>query len=581
MGRKKGGGPAGSAARGGKGAGKPRPPASPQEAWEQAIAAYEKGEHARAQSLLAPLLDLPSVPGEVSLVAGLVEAELGDAPRAEAHLQRAIKLVPGRKEGWLGLANVQHMQGQFDAAIRTYRRVLRTAPNDPTALYNLAITFMEYGRHRDALDTLDRVLAVAPEWPGAAHNRAILLSRLGWPEQARAAYESLLEHHPDDPLLRLEFAQFLEQGNRSDEAAAWLPAETALAGHDRARAQAEGLRAQFDARNGDYETALERVRAVRARTGQDFLGYREGAYLDRLGRPDEAMEAFAAGNRAVLQYPVTKRLLGRGYSDFVQSKVDRGMPRETASAEAAEARERRAPVFLVGLPRSGTTLLDRMLGAHPETRVLQEFDSLRIIESARNAGRSPEQARQAYWDYVDRHVDVDPGSLLIDKNPLHVPHLDVLPQVFPEARVVIALRHPYDAALSCYMQHFDPNPATVHFLELDSTALLCARMLRLLQQFAEARPEQVVRVRYEDVVSDFRGEVSRVLRDIGLDWHDDVAAYAERSADLVTTPSYEQVTRELYRSSIGRWQRYSEWLGPFREHMGPLLATFGYDESAA
>lgn len=581
MGRNKGGGPAGRAPRAGKSAGKTRPPASPQEAWEQAIAAYERGRYARAQTLLAPLLDLPSVPGEVSLVAGLVEAELRDAPRAEAHLQRAVKLVPGRKEGWLGLANVQHMQGRFDAAIRTYRRVLRSEPDDPTALYNLALTFMEYGRHRDALDTFDRVLAVAPEWPGAAHNRAAVLARLGWSEQTRSAYEALVERHPDDPLLRLEFAQFLEQSNCSDEAAQWLPSEAALRGHARAMAQAEGLRAQFLAREGDYEGALARVRAAREETGEDFLGYREGNYLDRLGRPDEAMAAFAAGNAALQQRPVTKRLLGRGYADFVQTKIERGMPQVTAQADPAEARERRTPVFLVGLPRSGTTLLDRMLGAHPEAEVLEEFDSVRIIESALDSGRSPEQARRAYWEYVDRHVDADPSSLLIDKNPLHVPHLDALPRVFPEARVVIALRHPYDAALSCYMQHFDPNPATVHFLDLDSTAVLCGRMLRLLQQFAEARPEQAVRVRYEDVVADFPGEVSRVLRAIGLGWHEDVAAYAQRSASVVTTPSYEQVTRELYRSSIGRWQRYREWLGPFREHMGPLLESFGYDETGA
>ncbi len=574
MGRKKGG-----ASPGGKRAGKDKPPASPQEAWQQAIAAYERGQYARAQALLVPLLDMPSVPGEVSLLAGLVEAELGDAPRAQLHLQRAVTLVPGRKEGWLGLANAQHMQGDFETAIRTYRRVLRSDPSDATALYNLAKTHMEYGRHRDALDTLDRLLAVAPEWPGAAHNRAIVLSRLGRAQETRTAYEALLESDPDNPLLRLEFAEFLEQCNRAEEAQQWLPSAEALANHRVAMAQAEGLRAQYQARSGDHQGALERVQAARERTGAGFLGYREGTYLDRLGRTDEAMAAFAAGNEALLQYPVTKRLLGRGYADFVQGKIDSGIPSVAEQTDEPSERERRTPVFLVGLPRSGTTLLDRMLGAHPECAILEEFDSVRVIESALDRGYSPEQARQAYWAYVDRHIEVDRSALVVDKNPLHIPHLDSLPRVFPEARVVMALRHPYDAALSCYMQHFDPNPATVHFLDRESTATLCARLLRLLQMFSEARPEQTVLVRYEDVVEDFRGEISRVLRSIGLDWHDDVAAYAERSNGLVTTPSYEQVTRGLYRSSIGRWQRYRPWIEPFREHLGPMLAAFGYDES--
>lgn len=571
----------GSAPTRGEGAGNEKPPASPQEAWHQAIAAYEQGQYARAQALLVPLLNMPSVPGEVSLLAGLVEAMLDDPERAEVHLHRAVQLVPSRREGWLGLGNAQHMQGNYEAAIRTYRGMLRSDPADPAALYNLAMTCIEYDRDRVALDTLDQLLAVEPEWADAARSRASVLARLGRMDQARTAYEALLERDPDNALLRLEFAGFLEQCNCPDEAAQWVPSAAEIGDNHRAEAQAEGLRAQFLARAGDHEAALARVRAARERTGADFLGYREGTYLDRLGRPDEAMAAFAAGNAALLEYPITKRLLRRGYADLVQAKVENGMPRMAELIEEPPERKRRPPVFLVGLPRSGTTLLDRILGAHPETEVLQEFGSLGVIGAALNDGCSPGEARQAYWDYVDRHIEVDSSSLVIDKNPLHVPDLDKLPEVFPEAQVVVTLRHPYDAALSCYMQHFELNTATVHFLNLESTAQLCARLLRLLLMFSEARPEQTVRIRYEDIVEDFHREVPRVLRAIGLGWHDDVAAYAERSSGLVTTPSYEQVMRGLYRSSIGRWQRYQRWIQPFREHVGPLLESFGYDEGEA
>jgi len=220
-----------------------------------------------------------------------------------------------------------------------------------------------------------------------------------------------------------------------------------------------------------------------------------------------------------------------------------------------------------------------MLGAHPDTRILEEFDSLRMAESAIVAGRTPAEARRVYWEYVDRHIELAEDEVVIDKNPLHAPHLDVLPKVFPDARVIIALRHPYDAALSCYMQDFRLNPATVHFLDVGSTATLCARLLTMMQLFEEACPDQAIRVRYEDLVSDFQGEITRVLDGIGLAWHDDVAEYAERASatGMVTTPSYEQVTKGLYSSSIGRWQRYAAWLGPFREEMGPLLPYFGYD----
>lgn len=560
---------------------KAKPPATPQEAWNQAIAAYEGGKPRQAQNLLAPLLDMPSVPGEVSLLAGLVEAQLGDSRRAEEHLRRAVQLVPERIEGWLGLGNAQHMQGRFDAAVETFRRVLKRSPDNPTALYNMAMAWMDQGRQRDALANLERVLEIQPDWPGAEHNRAIVLGMLGWAEEAYTAYQTLVSKHPDDPWLRLEFAGFLEQNNRADEAAEWLPTADAFGDAGNGVAQAEGLRAQLLVREERYQEALDLLDAAHRRTGQDFLGYRQGNLLDRFGRTDEAMAAFERANRARSKQDVAARLRSRKYPEYVAEKIERGIAPPVQADRDAVSDERRTPVFLVGLPRSGTTLLDRMLGAHPETQVLEEFDTLRMAESAIAAGRSPAEARQVYWDYVDRHIELAEGRMVIDKNPLHAPHLDVLPKVFPDARVIIALRHPYDAALSSYMQDFRLNPASVHFLDPGSTATLCARLLTMMQLFEQACPEQAIRLRYEDLVTDFQGEVTRVLQGIGLDWHGDVSEYAARAArtGMVTTPSYEQVTKGLYSSSIGRWQRYAAWLGPFREEIGPLLPYFGYDEA--
>ena len=562
---------------------KTKPPATPQEAWEQAIAAYEGGKPRQAQNLLAPLLDMASVPGEVSLLAGLVEAQLGDSRRAEEHLRRAVQLVPQRIEGWLGLGNAQHMQGRFDAAVETYRRALKRSPDNPTALYNMAMAWMDQGRHRDALTNLERVLEVQPEWPGAEWNRALVLGMLGWADQARDAYRALLSKNPDDPWLRLEFAGFLEQNNRADEAAEWLPAAEAFGDAAKGAAQAEGLRAQLLVREGRHEAALDLLNEAYRRTGEDFLGYRQGSLLDRFGRPDEAMQAFERANRARSKQAVAVRLRSRKYPEYLAEKIERGIAPSALVAREAIHDQRREPVFLIGLPRSGTTLLDRMLGAHPETQVLEEFDTLRMAESALVAGRSPEEARQVYWDYVDRHIELAEGQLVIDKNPLHASHLDVLPKVFPDARVIIALRHPYDAALSSYMQDFQLNPASVHFLDLGSTATLCARLLTMMQLFEEACPEQTIRLRYEDLVTDFEHEVTRVLRGIGLDWHADVSDYAARAGKtgMVTTPSYEQVTKGLYSSSIGRWKRYDQWLDPFRKEIGPLLPYFGYDETGA
>ncbi len=162
---------------------------------------------------------------------------------------------------------------------------------------------------------------------------------------------------------------------------------------------------------------------------------------------------------------------------------------------------------------------------------------------------------------------------------MHVMHLDILPRLFPRARVVYVLRHPYDAALSCFMQDFDPGPVTARFLDLDNTASLCAQFLKLMLNYESAGPERVIRVRYEDVVANFQVEVARVLEAMGLSWHEgieDYAGIAARAAPIMTA-SYEQVTRRLYHTSLERWKHYEAWLAPFHHELGAMLPEFGYE----
>ncbi len=219
-----------------------------------------------------------------------------------------------------------------------------------------------------------------------------------------------------------------------------------------------------------------------------------------------------------------------------------------------------------------------MLGAHPGAQVLEEFEGLRLAEDALAAGESVATARAAWREHIEGRTQLTPGARIIDKNPLHAAHLDTLARVFPDAPVVFVLRHPFDAALSCWMQDFQPNPATVHFLERASTARLCAGLLELMRQFERGRPGQVSRLRYEDLVDDFRGEVGRVLDAVGLGWDDAVSDYAARAADsgMITTPSYDQVTRGLYTSAVERWRHYRPWLDDFAEPLGLLTAAYGY-----
>lgn len=545
------------------------------EAWQQAVAAYQRADYPSAARALKPLKRLGGLPAEVELLAGIVALHMDESDEAEQRLARAAVELPGNADAWLALGDARSRLGRHEPARDAYRQCLACAPNHVAALQNLGLACQRMARDAEALACFDRVLELAPDMAAIALTRARLLTRMGRREAAESAYESLLQQCPADTALTIEYAEFLEQANRVVAADAVLPDPQGL--DDELAVRATEVRARLLERSGRIDDALRLVERLDDGPAWERLGYRKGALLDRLGRYGEAIDAFAIANQARSRDPRFQNAGATAFRDCLDDKIRKGVQ---SSENPADADDSSSPVFLVGLPRSGTTLLGSMLAAHPSIRLLDEPETLRVLEAALLGGASPGAARSAYWQQAIGQTDPPGGKVVVDKNPLHIPQLDAVATAFPRATVVLLLRHPYDAALSCYMQDFAPNPATAHFLDLASTASVCARLLDLVRDFEEALPGNVIRIHYEHLVADFEAQVTRVLGGIGLEWHPDVAAYIERVAEagLVRTPSHAQITQSLYKDAVGRWMRYREYLEGFREHLGPRLADFGYSD---
>ena len=547
-------------------------------AWQQAVAAYQRGDYRAAARALQPLKRLDALPPEVEFLAGVVALHNGEAAEAEQRLGRAAPAMQGNADAWLALGDARVRLERLEAAAEAYRRCLADAPAHVAAWRNLGLVRQRMARDADALECFDRVLDLAPGTTDVAHTRARLLTRMGRRADAEAAYDALVRQCPADVELAIEYAEFLEQANRPTEAERALPDPGALS--DALAARVTEIRARLLERGGEPERALRLIDRDGRGPVCDWLGYRKGALLDRLGRHDEAMDAFVLANRARAREARFRDAGAAAFRAYLDDKIRRGVTPASAAAPAAGGA---SPAFLVGLPRSSTTLLGAMLAAHPGIRLLEEPETLRVLESALDAGASPAEARSAYWRQAIGRPTPPGDAVVLDKNPLHIPQLDAVARVFPDARVVLLLRHPFDAALSCYMRDFAPNPATAHFVDLESTAMLCARLLDMVRCFEAAMPGRVLRIHYEHLVADFPGQVTRVLRGLGLDWHPDVAGYVDRPGEerFVRTPSHAQIVQSLYGSAVGRWLDYSDRLEGFREHLGPRLGHFGYGEADA
>jgi hypothetical protein len=355
-----------------------------------------------------------------------------------------------------------------------------------------------------------------------------------------------------------------------------------------------------DAALAAFEAATQRAQAELSGAAQwRFLGetaFERGRVLDHLDRHEEAYRMFVHGNEAFRAY----HRMQRGDIGNDGSRVA-GLS-DDALLDAAVARARRegapseAPVFIVGFPRSGTTLLDQMLDAHPGLQVMEERPALEAVVA--ELGRTPrgyphalldlnaadrEALRNIYWQRVGRYLQRRPGTRLVDKSPLAFTRLHLGLCLFPDAKWVFALRHPCDVVLSCFMQPLRHTPATHGFYSIAQTAAVYVQLMGLwLGQRARLRPD-CLDLRYEELVEDLTGNARRLVAFLDLPWDDAVLRYRERAQTRrINTPSYAQVVQPIYRGAAGRWRRYRPWFGAAETQLAPFVSALGYpatDES--
>ena len=292
-------------------------------------------------------------------------------------------------------------------------------------------------------------------------------------------------------------------------------------------------------------------------------------------------------NQLTRDIPTDPVRRGAAYRDLIRSQ------RDTVTAgwfarwrEENRPDDRRSPVFLVGFPRSGTTLLDTMLMGHPAIEVLEEEPAIReatkVLKDVASLPQASDEkiaeARDAYFRCAASLTPLAPGKLLVDKNPLTMNQLPLVRRLFPDAKIILALRHPCDVVLSCFVTNFRANDGMASFLSLDTAAELYDLSFSYLEQVQGVMQMPLHRVAYERVVADGEAELKALFAFLGLDWHEGVMRHEETAAGRgrIKTASYAQVTEPIYTRSSGRWENYRSHLEPVLPVLRPWIDKFGY-----
>jgi tetratricopeptide (TPR) repeat protein len=465
---------------------------------------------------------------------------------AEVLLEKALRIAPDFYQGWMDLGHARQEQDRTDAALDAFERAIGIEPGRPNGYAASGTALGMSGRHDEAIEFFRQAIERDERHAGALAGLGHVLKTIGRQDEAVAAYRSCIEHNPGHgeawwSLANLKTFRFSDEEIAAMES---LVAKDGLGNEPRANVQFALGKAWED--KGDFDRAFGWYRA-----GNENRRQRENYDpVQTMDNHDQFIEVFS---------------------------------REFLAGKSGTGCDSPAPIFIVGLPRSGSTLLEQILASHPDVEGTHELPDLsrtaRSIGLGRNdrhaypravAELDPGQFRDLGEDYLrrsERHRQLG-RPRFTDKMPNNFVHIGLISLILPNAKIIDARRHPLDSCLGSFKQLFARGqPFTYDLFELGEFYM---QYRRLMDHWHAVLPGKVLEVHYEDVVADTETQVRRLLEYCELPWNDSCLRFYE-SDRAVKTASSEQVRQPIYASAKHRWRNYEQHLGPLIEVLEPLL----------
>ncbi|MEQ9109727.1 MAG: sulfotransferase [Rhodospirillaceae bacterium] len=512
---------------------------------------------------------------------------------AIAAYAKSLSLNPKQPETWLHKGTLEFTTGNNTAAAQSFAQALSYDTNLAKAWRGQGAIRAEQGNREAAIEDFRKAIALDPRDAATHRQLASVLWEMHHVDQADVLFQKSLALDPECAATLASMAAMYEQTNRLEEAGA--AADQALA-KDSHNTLAQIVKATLARRAGKNDVALQALTQLSATvdtlTEREAVAFELARLHDKLGQTEEAFKHFSTGNAAQIQSPAGQRINHKKYiaqitreAELLETAAPLHHPSTPPIDEPAD------PVFLIGFPRSGTTLLDQVLNSHTDVAVMEERPPLvqvheRLTALELKSGtpftRLDEEQRQAarryYFDMARTFVPDLDNRLFVDKYPLSTAKIRIIKLLFPEARIIFALRHPCDVVLSCFMQRFTLNMAMTHFTSLSGATNLYALVMGLWIKHHAALKFKVHTIRYEDVVQDFEAQIKGVLTFLGLPWDEAVLSFHKHARQRhLRTASSSQVTQPLYTSALGRWKKYATHLEPHMRTLQPFIKEFGYD----
>lgn len=520
----------------------------------------------------------------------------GDLQAAETYLQRALCFQRDYSKAHNNLGALYLDQSRLEEAIAKFHEALRHEPDMASAYNNMGCAYKEMGKKDVAEDYFRKAIKSDPEFVDAYDNLGNILRAKMKLDEAQEAFEKALAINPAHEMALYNLMMMFEFSHRLDEASQMLEKTKEINPDHPAIAL---LTAKLARRNGKIDEGIKILeQAPLGDNRWGMYGYFElGQLYDRKKEPQKAFEAFKKGNDLHAQSNDARYIDRKAYPAFIEA-AKKYFTKDNIkkwTPPVPENKKYPTPVFIIGFPRSGTTLLDQILSSHPDFQVAEEKPGIEVIRAHLEekygnyteclAGLTEEEIndlRRMFYETHARYEPWDGKSIFVDKFPLNTVLTGIIYRIFPDAKIIFAQRHPCDCVLSCFMQQFNLNPGMIHFLDIENTAWFYAQIMDLWTQLENCLPLNLYTHRYENVVEDFKGSISALLDFLEVPWDDKVLEYdktAKARARTASTPSYSQVTEKIYTRARYRWERYRPQLENILPVLMPYAEKLGYGES--
>lgn len=607
-------------------------PNKPLPALGEAIEMLRQGRASEAEAISSALLARnPRDLAALGVLGASAHAQ-GKAAQAIEAFTQLTSLQPRERLHWTNLGTALRMERRYDEALAAFQRAAALGEGSADFYYNVGLLHFDRRDFEAARAVLERATALSPRdaairlqyaralqermrskearaalqgWDGLEGLNTEILAQIAnllinlgeAKESAIALARARLDPAPP-PAAAIKIIEILERSNRLAEAREALDrlrrSPTARAADPDELDNVEAVLAQREGRHEEARAALERLLAnCPALHLRQYHLFRLARSLDALGRYEEAFSALAEGHRSQVEhFRMTQpeiALQGPAPLTITERDCD---PADVAQWNHAGAPTlEQSPIFIVGFPRSGTTLLELALDAHSTLRTMDEqpFIQSALEDLVARGARYPEnlrglegdqlnEVRSAYWQRVRGKVGLHQGERLIDKNPLNILRLPVIRRLFPSAPILLAVRHPCDVILSCYMQHFGDADFALLCRDLPSTASGYRRMFDSWYRQADKLAVVAYEVQYEKLVTDFEQGIRRICDFLALTFEPAMLEPARHASGkaFISTPSYSQVVKPVNTKSVDRWRHYERHFAGALPALAPYLQRWGY-----